>query len=116
MKRDDDPELWDLLGQTAEPKISPFFARNATREIRQSGTRVDWRDWLRPRRLIPAVSVVTAIVAFAIMQSPKSPLKVASFPVEEPAMIAAPEDNFFAEMDDLVAADEISSDFESAFL
>ena len=105
MKRDDDQKLWDLLGQTAEPKISPFFARNVVREIRASETRADWRGWFRLRRLIPAVSVVMAIGAFAIMQLPKSTPNA-----------AAPAENFFAEMEELVAADEISSDFESAFL
>ena len=46
MKRDDDQELWDLLGQAAEPKISPFFARNVLREIRKPGDWATLRGWL----------------------------------------------------------------------
>jgi len=39
MQREDDQQLWDLLGRTAEPKLSPFFARNVLREIRQGASR-----------------------------------------------------------------------------
>ena len=64
MKREDDQELWDLLGRAEAPALSPFFARNVVRQIRQEP---DWREnmrrWLSPRRLIPAAAVALAIVA-----------------------------------------------------
>ena len=64
MRREDDQELWDLLGKTGAPTLSPFFARNVVRQIRQQP---DWREnvrrWLSPRRLIPAAAVALAIVA-----------------------------------------------------
>src|SRR5436189_171653 len=52
MKREDDQELWDLLGQAAEPKVSPYFARNVSREVRQASGWTTFRGWLNPRRLI----------------------------------------------------------------
>ena len=36
MKREEDEKLWDLLGRSAEPKVSPFFARNILRKIREA--------------------------------------------------------------------------------
>jgi len=116
MKRDDDHKLWDLLGQTAGPKISPFFARNVVREIRQSEALADRRSWFSLRRLIPAVSLVMAIMAFAIMRSPKFAPNLVGSRLGEPAMVEAQDDNFLADLDELVAADESSSDIESAFL
>src|SRR5204863_5445575 len=55
MKRDDDQELWDLLGQAPESKVSPFFARNVLREIREPSDWATLRGWLNPRRLVPAL-------------------------------------------------------------
>src|SRR6266404_6048860 len=34
MHRDEDRQLWDLLGQANAPKVSPFFARNVIRRVR----------------------------------------------------------------------------------
>lgn len=45
MEKDDDRRLWDLLGKSPAPAISPFFARNVTREIRGSARtqrRLSW--------------------------------------------------------------------------
>ena len=64
MKREEDQELWDLLGRAEAPALSPFFARNVVRQVRQEP---DWREnmrrWLSPRRLIPAAAVALAVVA-----------------------------------------------------
>ncbi len=63
MKREDDHELWDLLGNAREPVLSPFFARNVLRELRQEH---GWRDnvlrWLAPRRAVPAAAALAACV------------------------------------------------------
>ena len=47
MDRKDDNELWDILGRVPEPTLSPFFARNVVRSVRQEATRFD-----RMRRLV----------------------------------------------------------------
>src|SRR5204862_4209891 len=64
MKREDDQPLWDLLGRAARPDISPFFARNVLRRIREKPA---WRDslraWLAPRRLVPISGLAVAIIA-----------------------------------------------------
>jgi hypothetical protein len=35
MKADDNDKLWELLGKTRPPAVSPFFARNVLRAVRQ---------------------------------------------------------------------------------
>jgi hypothetical protein len=63
MERQDDPQLWDLLGHSKTPEPSPFFARNVLRALREekpsSGRIVSWFQW---RRLIPSLSAVAAAV------------------------------------------------------
>src|SRR5437764_15036132 len=63
MKREEDEKLWDLLGHSAEPKVSPFFARHVLRKIRQAqGERVA-RPWCNLRWLVPAAGVAVAMFA-----------------------------------------------------
>src|SRR5438067_9819772 len=67
MNREDDQELWDLLGHPAEPELSPFFARNIARQVRQDGSRSErMRKRFGLRRLIPASAVAIALTATAI--------------------------------------------------
>jgi hypothetical protein len=68
MKREDDEKLWDLLGQpTAPTAVSPFFARNVVREIRQRGSaRARIADWFGLRRLIPTTAIAIALFTAAI--------------------------------------------------
>jgi hypothetical protein len=105
MKREDDQELWDLLGKAGQPTLSPFFARNVVRQIRQEP---DWREnvrrWLSPRRLIPATAVALAIVATTLS------IRVPTASDERlPDAIAQldPQDyEVVADLDDLIASEE----------
>jgi len=108
MKRDDDQELWDLLGRTAEPKISPFFARNVLREIRQPGNRGAFVGWFSLRRLIPAAGMATLIAAvFLRMHASVSPLAAPSSP-DMLANADAQDYEVMADLDDLLASDDNS--------
>src|SRR5438132_7797363 len=63
MKREDDQQLWTLLGQARQVELSPFFARNVVRKIREHRQRFKWlRGWLGPRKLVPAAGLAVAIV------------------------------------------------------
>src|SRR5437667_4292886 len=67
MERQDDKELWDILGRVPEPTISPFFARNVLRKIRQDATRLDRaRNWFSLRRLVAASAVAIVVGGMAI--------------------------------------------------
>lgn len=69
MNRDEDPQLWDLLGRSKGSAPSAFFARNVVRVVRgQSERRKGLSDWFSLRRLVPALSaaVAVAIAVFAV--------------------------------------------------
>ena len=109
MKREDDQDLWDLLGRTAEPKLSPFFARNVLREIRQESSRFErTRKWLSLRRLIPASAL--AIVAMGVTVATHHPASQKS-PESAPDVVVKidPQDyEVVADLDELLAVDENS--------
>jgi hypothetical protein len=110
MKREDDQELWDLLGHASEPTVSPFFARNVLRQVRQErGWRDRLSDWLAPRRLVPAAAVALAITAAAIsIQRPTTTL-TASEPVPEViAQLDEIDYQVVADLDALLAMEEDS--------
>ncbi len=52
MEREDDKELWDILGHTAEATLSPLFARNVLRKIRQEASPFERTPLLRKRNRI----------------------------------------------------------------
>jgi len=111
MKREDDEQLWDLLGRAAAPKPPPFFARNVLRQVRQDPP---WSDralhWFGLRRLIPLAGLALAIASALIL------LHTSSFRQQpsgssEPDLLAKidPQDyEVVADLDDLVASDESS--------
>ncbi len=117
MNRDDDKELWDLLGKGAEPKISPFFARNVVREIRQSSGHAQFRRWLNLRWLLPSVSVAMAIMAAIVfLRTPASMSNLARHDVGAAVEASASDSELMADMDDLLASDDNNSWIDSALL
>jgi hypothetical protein len=109
MNREDDQQLWDLLGRARPTEVSPFFARNIVRTIRERPPRFGWlRTWLRPGKLIPATGL--AIVVIAAMFMLHRPASHNLNPADEtPDVVAAidPQDyDVVADLDELMAADE----------
>jgi hypothetical protein len=63
MERQDDPQLWDLLGHSKTPEPSPFFARNVLRAIRaEKPSPQGVASWFQLRRLIPSFSALAAVI------------------------------------------------------
>jgi hypothetical protein len=108
MKREDDEALWDLLGRAAECKVSPFFARNVLRQIRQqsrfSERVVRWLSW---RQLVPAsalaVAAITAVIISHRVTGPQSGPDKTSNVV---ARIDPQDYEVVADLDDLLASDD----------
>ena len=75
MKREDDQQLWDLLGRGAESPISPFFTRNVLRHIRQQpgffGKAGSWLNW---KITVPASAVALGLL-MATLFLHKAPLE-----------------------------------------
>ena len=108
MNREDDQQLWDLLGQARPTEVSPFFARNVVRTIRERPQRFGWlRRWLSPGKLIPATGLALALIAAMLtLQRPASHLNPAD---DTPDVVAAidPQDyDVVADLDELITTDE----------
>ena len=95
MNRDEDPQLWDLLGRSKGPRPSPFFSRNVIRVVRsQSGKGQGLLAWFSLRRLVPALSVtaVVAITAFTFQmlhhQARSSQQGFASAEIQDAELVA----------------------------
>src|SRR5712692_5369579 len=108
MKREDDEQLWDLLGQAGQPQISPFFARNLIRRLWQEPRRFETvRAWFSLRRLIPASGFAIVVIGAVIMAHHPAP--VAKISEDEPDVVAKvdPQDyEVVADLDELLASDE----------
>jgi hypothetical protein len=109
MKREDDQQLWDLLGQAAELRLSPFFARNVVQAVRRRPERFGWlRTWLQPRKLVPVAGLAAAIIA-AVLAIHRPAVRT---PIESaPDVIASidPQDyDVVADLDELLVSDENS--------
>jgi hypothetical protein len=110
MQREDDQQLWDLLGRTAKPKLSPFFARNILREVRQEGSSFGRaQNWFSLRRLGAASAVAAVVIGMAI--ATHAPRWSQKSPEREPDVVAKidPQDfDVVADLDELLAWDEDS--------
>jgi hypothetical protein len=107
MKREDDQQLWDLLGQASEPKLSPFFARNVVRSVRQRSRGFEsLRNWLRPRIFAPAAGLAVALIA-AIMAFHHSAIQKSGEITPDVIAQIDPQDyDVVADLDELLVTDE----------
>ena len=108
MKREDDQPLWDLLGQGDEPELSPFFARNVLRQIRQEPRWFEHvRSWLRLRRLVPVSGLALVVVAAIIFaHNPSLRQKPVATEPDPVAKIDTQDYEVVADLDELLASDE----------
>jgi hypothetical protein len=110
MNREDDEQLWDLLGRAAEGKVSPFFARNVLRQIRRQPRFIQQlKPWLGWRQLVPAsalaIAAISAIIVTHRVAGPQAQ------PDSTPDVVAKidPQDyEVVADLDDLLASEENS--------
>jgi anti-sigma-K factor RskA len=95
MNRDEDPQLWDLLGRSKRSAPSAFFARNVVRVVRsRSGKGQGLSAWFSLRRLVPAVAAAAAvaIAAFTVQalhhQDRSSQPALASAEIQDAELVA----------------------------
>ena len=107
MKREDDQQLWDLLGQASEPKLSPFFARNVVRAIRQRSRPFEsLRSWLSVRKLVPIAGVAVAVVAAILALHQPAIHKSSDSTPDVIAQIDPQDYDVVADLDELLVTDE----------
>jgi hypothetical protein len=109
MDREDDKKLWDILGRVPEPRLSPFFARNVVRRVRQEATRFDrMRSWFSWRRLAAASGVVTVVIGMAVATHHPVSQTPAVNDSDVVAKIDPQDYDVVADLDELIALDENS--------
>ncbi len=119
MKPDENDQLWELLGQTRPTEVSPFFARNVLRAVRQE-------EAARPRRSLFArvagavrkrawQSALTATCAVAILAAVAPNLIVRHHQARQTEVdgvasqiVANPDYEVITHLDELVADEESS--------
>ena len=112
MEPQDDKELWDVLGRLPEPTVSPFFARNVLREIRQKpGYFERVRNWFSVRKVIGAsavTAVTAAVAALALFTHYPGPRTTSSTDSDVVARVDPQDYDVVADLDELIAWDENS--------
>jgi hypothetical protein len=107
MKREDDQQLWDLLGQASEPKLSPFFARNLVRTVRQRSRGFQsLRRWLTPGKLVPVAGVAVACIAALLALHRPGIQKSDALTRDVIAQIDPQDYDVIADLDELLVTDE----------
>jgi|SRR5437660_242947 len=107
MKREDDQQLWDLLGRARQVELNPFFARNIVRRVRERFQRFGWlRAWLTPRKLVPAAGLVVAVIAVMLVLHQPPPRSSSDSAPDVIAKIDPQDYDVVADLDELLAADE----------
>ena len=109
MNRDDDKELWDLLGRAAKPSVSPFFARNILREIRKPAGWTTFSGWLNPRRLIPAAGIAMALIAALLLRTQMAIVPGPKLNSDKLAIVEAQDYEVISDFEDLLASDDSNS-------
>ena len=109
MEPQDDNELWDILGRVPELTLSPFFARNVVRNIRQKATGLERaRNWFSLRRLVAASAVAVVVVGMAIATHHPVSQKASANDSDAVAKVDPQDYDVVADLDELIAWDENS--------
>jgi len=107
MKREDDQQLWDLLGRAQRVRVSPFFARNVVRKIRERPERFHrLRIWLTPGRLAPVAGLAIAIIAAGLALHQPTSQNAAERAPDVIANIDPQDYDVVADLDELLTVEE----------
>ena len=109
MEPQDDKELWDVLGRLPEPTLSPFFARNVLREIRQKPGYFErvW-NWFSVRKIVGASALTAVVAALALVTHYPGPRTTSSTESDIVAKVDPQDYDVVADLDELIAWDENS--------
>jgi hypothetical protein len=106
MNREDDEKLWDLLGHSAEPSVSPFFARNVLRKIREAQGESSPRGWWNPQWLVPAAGVAVVVIAALTFPSHLVERSHSNSSAEVATLAEGQDSDLLADLEELVGSDD----------
>jgi hypothetical protein len=107
MEPQDDKKLWDFLGLLPQPTLSPFFARNVLRRIRQEPTHFEWvRNWFSVWRLTGASALAALVISLAVVTHHPGSQTASSKDSDVVAKIDPQDYDVVADLDALIAWDE----------
>jgi anti-sigma factor RsiW len=116
MNREDDDKLWDLLGHSAPPQLSPFFARNVMREIRQEqGTETSPGRW-HLRWLMPVAGVALVVIAGLAIPTQIANRHQANPKTEAIVSADGADADLIADLEELVGSDDSAALEDSVLL
>ena len=105
MNRHDDEKLWELLGHSRPPEVSPFFSRNVLRKIRAAQGETPARRRFSLRWLMPAAGVAVAVIA-ALLLRVQVPTHTGPSRADQVVLSESDDLDLLADVDDLVADDD----------
>jgi hypothetical protein len=107
MNRHDDEKLWELLGHSRGPEVSPFFARNVLRKIREAQGETPARSRFNLRWLMPAAGLAVAVIAALLLRF-QVPTQTRTVPdrADQVVLTEADDLDLLADVDDLVTDDD----------
>jgi hypothetical protein len=109
MEPQDDKELWNVLGRLPKPTLSPFFARNVLRKIRQEPSRFERaRNWFGVRKVVGASVVAAVFIVLALVTHYPGPRTTSSNELDVVTKIDPQDYDVVADLDALIAWDENS--------
>ena len=109
MEPHDDKELWDVLDRLPKPSLSPFFARNVLRKIRQEPSLFERaRNWFSVRKFVGASAVAAVFAALALVTHYPCPQTTSSSDSDVVAKVDPQDYDVVADLDELIAWDENS--------
>ncbi|HEX4631779.1 MAG TPA: hypothetical protein VH188_12530 [Chthoniobacterales bacterium] len=116
MKREEDEKLWDLLGRATEPAaVSPFFARNVLRKIREAQGDSTPRRWYA-RWLVPAAGIAVVIIAGLALPTQIIRQTHPNPRTDSVVVAEAADTDLMADLDDLMGSDDSNALDESILL
>jgi hypothetical protein len=115
MNRDEQDDLWQLLGKAREPRVSPFFSRNVLRALREE-QREDPGviSWLRRRWRFAAVATcgLFLVTAGVFFNSPQNPDQISALAKQ---VSLSPDYDVITHLDELIETEENAVWLESVY-
>jgi len=114
MKTDEQDDLWRLLGRAKAPTVSPFFARNVLRAIREEKQEkpglLAWLAWLNWRwvTLCASASVLLVVSGITFRHTTQPQQQADSVMLLAQQVSTSPDYQVINHLDELLASEETS--------